>query len=175
VKLTHFISLWFATSIAFCGEPPAGWKESVLRKDAQSVWDACCDDGRFYPSRLIGLFRTMGSQHDGDRQHDVAELLAQVPDDPSASLKHYLSSPDPYDRVFAIQVIAHLGDRRFLPSLEALNKDTASTNRWDLLAYETVGDGARLAADQIRRGKNWVTPDGPTPKWLQAARSSKHK
>jgi hypothetical protein len=142
----------------------------VLREDAQSIWDACFDGGRFYATRLIGIFRTLGSQHDGDRQYQASQLLAQVPDDPHDALRHYLKSPDPYDRVFAIQVVTHLGDRRFIPALEPLTKDTTSTKRWDTLAYDSVGGGARSALDQLRRGTNLVTSDSPLPKWLAAAR-----
>lgn len=175
MKSALFTLLCLVGFVAFGSEPPIGWKKSILREDSKSVWDACFDDGRFYPTRLIGIFRTFGSQADGDRQHDVAELLAQVSDDPQDALNHYLKSPDPYDRVFVIQVIAHLGDRRFIAALEALTKDTASTKRWDILAYESVGAGARIAVDQVRRGENLVTPDGPIPKWLKAARNPKSK
>jgi hypothetical protein len=151
------------------GEPPSEWK-SVLREGAQQLWDWCFDDGHFHATRLIGTFRGLGSQHDGDRQYEVARLLAQVSDDPHDALRYYLQSPDPYDRVFVIQVIAHLGDRRFIPILEPLTKDAASTKRWDILAYDSVGGGALRALENLRGGTNLVTPDTPLPKWLAAAR-----
>jgi hypothetical protein len=169
VKPAFLVLVSIAASSALGGEPPSGWK-TVIRGDAESVWDACSDDGQFYASRLIGIYRTLGSQHDGDRQLEVAQLLAQVPDDPRDALRHYLASPDPYDRVFAIQVIIHLGDRRFIPDLEKLTKDTASTKEWDTLPYDSVGSGARLAIDHLRRGTNLVPTDAPLPKWLEAAR-----
>jgi hypothetical protein len=158
-------------AFAFGQEPPSQWK-AVLRESAQSAWEASHDDGRFYATRLIGIFRTLGSQHDGDRQLEVAQLLAQVSDDPRDALRHYLKSPDPYDRVFAIQVITHLGDRRFIATIESLTKDTASTKQWDILPYDSVGGGARYALEHLRSGTNLITSETPLPKWLEAARKA---
>lgn len=166
-------SLGLTASLAFCSEPPPAWKESVLRDDAKKVWEACSDGGRFYSSRLIGLFRTMGSQHDGDRQFEVALLLAQVSEDPSDGLRHFLSSPDPYDRAFAIIVIQHLGDRRFLPDLEPLREDPATLKEWDILRYKSVGALATKSIERLRQGENLVPIEGAIPKWLEAARAAR--
>jgi hypothetical protein len=160
-----------ATAVAFAGEPPPEWR-SVLNKDPQLMWEHCSEGGGFQATRLLGIFRTLGSQHDGDRQLQAAQLLAQVPEDPRDALRHYLRSPDPYDRVFAIQVITHLGDRRFIPELEKLTKDPAGTTQWDG-PYDSVSRAARLALDQLRRGTNLVKSDTPFPKWLEAARKAR--
>jgi hypothetical protein len=164
--------LCFLSVAAVASEPPEGWKSVVSdAEQAKRLWEDCCEGEIFYSSRLLGVFRTMGSQHDGDRQYEVFQLLAQVPADPSDGLRHYLASPDPYDRAFAIQVIAHLGDKRFLKALEALMEDAASTRSWDILPYKTVGEGALRAVDQIRRGEGHVEKSGAVPAWLQKART----
>ena len=171
MKIVLFVLLSLATSLGCAGEPPSEWK-ATFREAAQGIWGACFgDDGRFYATRLIRL-RCANSPHDGDAQSDVARLLTQAPDDPRDALQYYLKSPDPYDRAFVIQVIAELGDRRFIPTLEALTKDTATISLWNGLGYDSVGDGARFALDWFRRG-GWVhTPDTPLPKWLAEARKS---
>lgn len=156
-------------TVVSASEVPSGWK-STLRDDAQKVWDHCFEGGRFYPTRLISIFRQLGSQHDGDRQYEVAQLLAQTPHDPYESLLYLLQSPDPYDRGFVIQVIEHLGDRRFVARLSELSKDSASIENWDILPYKTVGEAARHALDRIAEGHNDFGPEFELAGWLRAAR-----
>lgn len=145
--------------------------DQYFGEDAAEVWKFCSTKGEFFPSRLLMMFRQMGSQNDGDRQYEVARLLSTVEVDPFNSLKHFIFSPDPYDRAFAIQVVAHLKDLRFRDLLSSLESDSASVSDWEMVSYKTVGEAAIYALAAFDKETDSLS-SLEIRDWLVRARSS---
>jgi hypothetical protein len=79
-----------------------------------------------------------------------------------------VSSPDPYRRGFAIMVAGYLGDRRFYPQINKLQKDTTPVDDW---WAETVAGCARHAKTEMTGNLNLMkVPAEHLPKWLAEAR-----
>lgn len=170
---TIWIVLLLVVASAPATEMPSTWNEH-LEKDASEVWAHCTDDGKFDATRLVGLYRMHGSQHDGDRQFEVATLLAGVEQDPYNDLAYILKSPDAYDVGFVLHVIRCLGDRRFIPLLEKMTGDNRSLAKWDMLSYKTVGGAAKQVGKELLAGDSDLAED-KSAKWLTKAQQPQPK
>lgn len=169
-RLTILLVLTIVCTFSRGSDFPDEW-DQYFGEDAAVVWKFCSSKGEFFPTRLLMMFRQMGSQHDGDRQYEAARLLSTVAVDPFESLEHFISSPDPYDRAFAIQIVAHLKDLRFRDLLSSLKSDSARVSDWDVLSYETVGEAAASALAALERETDSLN-SLEIGNWLVRARSS---
>jgi hypothetical protein len=110
----------------------------------------------------------MGSRHDGDAQFICAYFLISLLEDPAPVFRRMLADPDPQQRAFALTVIGHLGDRRFLKEMKALQSDQADTG-WDT---GKVGNFADLALSNLDQPDHELRrpplPDFTAP-WLREA------